>query len=83
MDLSKDQKKFYQQAREHCLQDVDQMNNTIRTEWSQLNLEIKRVQDLIQLLEYRKLNVGQIYASSSQLLALENDLDISEAIKEG
>ena len=83
MDLSKDQKKFYQQAREHCRQDVDQMNNTIRTEWSQLNLEIKRVQDLIQLLEYRKLNVGQIYASSSQLLALENDLDISEAIKEG
>ena len=83
MDLNQDQSSFYQQARERCRTDVDQMNNTIRAEWLHLNDEIKRVQELIQTLETRKQTVGQIYASSSEMLGLGNDLDISPAIKDG
>ena len=83
MDLSKDQQHFYEQARERCRQDVDQMNNTIRVEWQHLNDEIKRVQELIQTLETRKQTVGQIYASSSEMLGIVNDLDVSPAIKDG
>ena len=83
MDISKDQKHFYEQARERCRQDVEQMNNTIRVEWQHLNDEIKRVQELIQTLETRKQTIGQIYASSSEMLGLENDLDVSSAIKDG
>jgi hypothetical protein len=82
MDISKDQKKFYQNARDHCRADVDQLNNTIRTEWQHINEEISRVQNLIQLLESRKQTVGQIYASSSDLLGRPNDLDVTPAIKE-
>jgi hypothetical protein len=41
------------------------------------------VQELIQTLETRKQTVGQIYASSSEMLNLVNDLDISPAIKDG
>jgi phenylpropionate dioxygenase-like ring-hydroxylating dioxygenase large terminal subunit len=82
MDLNQDQAVFYQQARERCRADVDQMNNTIRAEWQHLNDEIKRVQELIQNLEMRKQTVGQIYASSSEMLGLANDLDISPAINE-
>lgn len=83
MDLSNDQQQFYVQARERCRQDVDQMNNTIRVEWARLNDEIKRVQELIQTLETRKQTIAQIYASSSEMLGLENDLDVSPAIQEG
>jgi sensor domain CHASE-containing protein len=83
MDLSKDQLHFYEQARDRCRQDVEQMNNTIRVEWDHLNDEIKRVQELIQTLETRKQTIGQIYASSSEMLGLENDLDVSAAIKDG
>jgi hypothetical protein len=83
MDLSQDQQAFYRQARERCRTDVDQMNITIRAEWQHLNEEIKRVQELIQTLESRKQTVGQIYASSSEILGLELDLDVSPAIKDG
>jgi len=83
MDLSKDQLHFYEQARDRCRMDVEQMNNTIRVEWDHLNDEIKRVQELIQTLETRKQTIGQIYASSSEMLGLENDLDVSPAIKDG
>jgi sensor domain CHASE-containing protein len=82
MDLSQDQQHFYVQARERCRQDVEQMNNTIRVEWQHLNDEIKRVQELIQTLETRKQTISQIYASSSEMLGLENDLDVSPAIKD-
>ena len=82
MDLNQDQAQFYQQARERCRIDVEDMNNTIRAEWLHLNDEIKRVQELIQALEIRKQTVGQIYASSSEILNLANDLDISPAIKD-
>ncbi len=83
MDLSKDQVAFYQQARERCRADVDQMNHTIRTEWHHLNEEIKRVQDLIATLEARKQTIGQMYGSASEIIGAENDLDVSPAIKEG
>jgi len=83
MDLNKEQEVFYQQARERCRQDVEQMNNTLRAEWQHLNEEIKRVQELIQTFETRKQTIGQMYASASDMLGLPNDLDISPAIKEG
>ena len=83
MDLSKDQQHFYEQARDRCRMDVEQMNNTIRVEWQHLNDEIKRVQELIQTLETRKQTIGQIYASSSEMLGLGNDLDVTPAIKDG
>jgi hypothetical protein len=59
------------------------MNNTIRAEWQHLNDEIKRVQELIQTLETRKQTLGQMYASASEMIGVENDLDISPAIQEG
>ncbi len=83
MDLSKEQQGFYQSARERCRQEVDEMNRTIRAEWQHLNDEIKRVQELIQTLETRKQTVGQMYASASDMLGLENDLDVGSAIQEG
>ena len=83
MDLNKEQQAFYQQARERCRQDVEQMNNSLRAEWQHLNEEIKRVQELIQTFETRKQTIGQMYSSASDILGLENDLDVSPAIKEG
>ena len=83
MELNKDQVTFYQQARERCRQDVADMNNTIRAEWQHLNDEIKRVQELIQTLETRKQTLGQMYASASDMIGAENDLDVSPAIQEG
>jgi sensor domain CHASE-containing protein len=83
MDLSQDQQAFYRQARERCRADVEQMNANIRAEWQHLNEEIKRVQELIQTLEARKHTIGQIHASSSEILGLASDLDVSPAIKDG
>ena len=83
MDLNQDQQDFYRQARERCRIEVEQMNGAIMTEWQRLNEEIKRVQELIQTLETRKQTVAQIYASSSEMLGLESDLDVSPAIKDG
>jgi len=83
MDLNQDQQDFYRQARERCRIEVEQMNSAIMTEWQRLNEEIKRVQELIQTLETRKQTVAQIYASSSEMLGLESDLDVSPAIKDG
>ena len=83
MDLNQDQQDFYRQARERCRADVGQMNETILGEWQRLNDEIKRVQELIQTLETRKQTVAQIYASSSEMLGMEADLDVSPAIKDG
>lgn len=83
MDLSKDQQSFYQGIRDRCRSDVDHMNSTLRSEWRHLNDEIKRVQELIQELETRKQTIGQMYASASDMLGMENDLDVSPAIQEG
>lgn len=83
MDLSKDQQDFYRQTRDRVRADVDQMNSVSRAEWQHLNDEIKRVQDLIATYEARKQSLGMMYASASEVLGLENDLDISPAIQEG
>lgn len=83
MELTKEQQVFYQSARERCRQEVDEMNQTIRTEWRHLNDEIKQVQEPIQTLETRKQTVGQMYASASDMIGAENDLDVSPAIQEG
>jgi hypothetical protein len=83
MDLNQDQQDFYRQARDRCRTEVDHMNSAIMNEWQRLNEEIKRVQELIQTLETRKQTVAQIYASSSEMLGLESDLDVSPAIKDG
>jgi hypothetical protein len=82
MELSKEQQAFYQSARDHCHMEVHEMNRTIRAEWQHLNDEIKRVQGLIETLETRKQTVGQMYASASEMLGAENDLDISSPIQE-
>ncbi len=82
MDLNQDQQDFYRQARDRCRLEVAQMNATILEEWQRLNDEIKRVQTLIQTLETRKQTVAQIYASSSEMLGIEDDLDVSPAIKD-
>ena len=80
MELSKDQQAFYESARTQCRKEVEQMNNTIRSEWAHLNAEIKRVQELIATLETRKQTVGQMYSSASDMLGKDNDLDVSPAI---
>jgi hypothetical protein len=80
MDINKDQAEFYRQARERCRADVEQMNNTILTEWQRVNDEWTRVMELIETLEARKVTVGQIYASSSEMLNLDNDLVIARCI---
>lgn len=81
MQLSPEQQAFYQSARERCRQDVADMNRTIRSEWKHLNDEIKRVQELIQTFETRKQTLAQMYASASEMLGSENDLDVSPAIQ--
>ena len=80
--FSRTQQDFYEQAREHCRLEVERMNGTIRTEWQVLYDKVQRVQELIQTLEYRKQVAGQIYSAASDLLGLENDLDVTPAIKE-
>lgn len=80
MELSKEQQSFYESARTQCRREVEQMNNTIRSEWAHLNSEIKRVQELIATLETRKQTVGQMYGSASDMLGMDNDLDVSPAI---
>lgn len=82
MQLSQEQQDFYQSARDRCKMDVDSMNTLIRAEWEHLTAEIQRVQEIIQTLETRKQNIGQIYAAASAMLNMENDLDISPAIQE-
>ena len=81
MDLSKDQLDFFQGTRDRCRKEVEQINSTIRTEWDRLNAEIKRIQDLIQTLETRKQSIGQMYASASDMVGMENDLDLSSPIE--
>lgn len=74
---------FYLQVLDHCQADVERINLVILAEWGRLNEEALRVQALIQDLEGRKLVAGQIYSAASDLLGLENDLDVSPAIQEG
>ncbi|HEX9082297.1 MAG TPA: hypothetical protein VF768_08455 [Holophagaceae bacterium] len=67
MDLSNDQKAFYETTRERCRQEVDQINNTIAS-------EVQRVKDLLTSLSNRKTAVLQMYGAACEVLGMENDL---------
>ena len=66
MELSKDQKDFYETTRSRCRQEVDQINSIIKTEYDRLTSEIKRINELIQTLESRKQVIGQMYAGAAR-----------------
>ena len=83
MDLSKEQKDFYETTRTRCRQEVEQINTTIKTEYDRLTSEIKRINELIQTLEGRKQVIGQMYAGASEIMGQDNDLDLSSPIAEG
>lgn len=83
MELTKDQKDFYETTRTRCRDEVTQINTTIKTEYTRLTQEIKRVNDLIATLEGRKQVIGQMYGSASEMIGNENDLDLSSPIAEG
>lgn len=83
MELTKDQKDFYEGTRTRCRDEVTQINQTIKTEYMRLTQEIKRVNDLIATLEGRKQVIGQMYGSASEMIGQDNDLDLSSPIAEG
>ena len=83
MELTKDQKDFYEGTRTRCRDEVIQINQTIKTEYTRLTQEIKRVNDLIATLEGRKQVIGQMYGSASEMIGMENDLDLGSPITEG
>ena len=68
MELTKDQKDFYETTRTRCRDEVTQINGTIKTEYTRLTEEIKRVNDLIATLEGRKQVIGQMYGSASEMI---------------
>lgn len=82
MELTKDQKDFYETTRTRCRDEVTQINGTIKTEYTRLTQEIKRVNELIQTLEGRKQVIGQMYGSASEMIGSENDLDLASPIAE-
>lgn len=67
MDLSQEQKSFYESTRTRCRQEVDQINNTIAA-------EVQRVRDLLTSLSNRKAAVIQMYGAACEVLGEENDL---------
>ena len=83
MDLTKDQQEFYETTRTRCRDEVTQINGTIKTEYTRLTQEIKRVNELIQTLEGRKQVIGQMYGSASEMIGKDNDLDLASPIAEG
>lgn len=82
MDLTKDQQEFYEGTRTRCRDEVTQINGTIKSEYTRLTQEIKRVNELIQTLEGRKQVIGQMYGSASEMIGAENDLDLMSPIAE-
>ena len=67
MELSQDQKAFYETTRTRCRTEVDQINNTIAA-------EVQRVRDLLTSLSNRKSAVIQMYGAACEVLGEENDL---------
>ena len=72
MDLSQDQKAFYETTRERCRSEVSQINNTIAS-------EVQRVKDLLTSLSNRKTAVLQMYGAACEVLGEENDLAVHMA----
>jgi hypothetical protein len=67
MDLSQDQKDFYETTRQRCRSEVSQINNTIAA-------EVQRVKDQLTSLTNRKTAVLQMYGAACELLGEPNDL---------
>jgi len=67
MDLSKDQRMFFQTTRERCRSEVSTINGTIAA-------EIQRLKDLLTSLSSRKTAVLQMYGAACEVLGEANDL---------
>jgi len=67
MDLTQDQRAFYEATRGRCRSEVSEINNAIA-------LEIKRVKDLLISLSNRKTSVLQMYKAACEVLGETNDL---------
>ena len=67
MDLSNDQKAFYETTRERCRSEVSQINNTIAS-------EVQRVKELLTSLSNRKTETpeGLSFRTTSDALATNN-----------
>lgn len=67
MDLSQEQKAFYEATRERCRSEVAQINDSI-------DAEVQRVKDLLTSLSNRKTAVLQMYGAACEVLGEANDL---------
>lgn len=67
MDLSQDQRAFYETTRERCRSEVSQLNETI-------DAEVQRVKEVLTSLSNRKTAVLQMYGAACELLGEPNDL---------
>ena len=67
MDLSQEQKAFYEATRERCRSEVGQINDSI-------DAEVQRVKDLLTSLSNRKTAVLQMYGAACEVLGEPNDL---------
>jgi hypothetical protein len=67
MDLSYDQRSFYEATRERCRSEVSQINGNIAA-------EVQRVKELLINLSHRKTAVLQMYGAACEVLGEPNDL---------
>jgi hypothetical protein len=73
MDLSHDQRSFYEATRARCRSEVLEINSNIAS-------EVQRVKDLLTSLSNRKTAVLQMYSAACEVLGEPNDLT-AEAIE--
>ena len=73
MQLSADQKTFYEGTRSKCKEEVQQINATIQS-------EVQRVKDLLTHLSNQKAAVLQMYSATCAVLGVENDLASEEGM---
>lgn len=73
MDLSLDQRNFYEATRERCRSEVAEINNSIAS-------EVQRVKQLLTGLSNRRTSVLQMYSAACEVLGEPNDL-AEEAIE--
>jgi hypothetical protein len=67
MELSLDQRNFYEATRARCRSEVSQINGNIA-------LEVQRVKELLTGLSHRKTAVLQMYKAACEVLGEPNDL---------
>jgi hypothetical protein len=73
MDLTLDQRNFYEATRVRCRSEVSEINNNIAS-------EVQRVKHLLTELSNRKTAVLQMYGAACEVLGEPNDL-ADEAIE--